>query len=88
MRSPARRGCPSTRMPRDAVGRDGDRSHSDGVRLVLGRFGLPFCQRGVLEVLVLTLSGALLQAGMGVMTYDEMADRLDSAVVVIMRGNT
>ena len=42
----------------------------------------------VLEVLVLTLSGALLQAGMGVMTYDEMADRLDSAVVVIMRGNT
>jgi AcrR family transcriptional regulator len=41
----------------------------------------------MLEVLVLTLSGALLQAGMGVMTYDEMADRLDSAVAVIMRGN-
>ncbi|MCW2749524.1 MAG: hypothetical protein JWR83_634 [Aeromicrobium sp.] len=42
---------------------------------------------GVLEVLVLTFSGALLQAGMGVMSYDEMADRLESAVAVIMRGN-
>ena len=42
---------------------------------------------GVLEVLVLTLSGALLQAGMGLMTYDEMADRLESAIAVIVRGN-
>jgi AcrR family transcriptional regulator len=41
----------------------------------------------VLEVLVLTLSGALLQGGMGVMGYDEMADRLESAVAVILRGN-
>ncbi len=41
----------------------------------------------VLEVLVLTLSGALLQAGMGVMSYNEMADRLESAVEVILRGN-
>ena len=41
----------------------------------------------VLEVLVLTFSGALLQAGMGLMTYDEMADRLVSAVDVILRGN-
>ncbi len=42
---------------------------------------------GVLEVLVLTFSGALLQAGMGLMTYDEIAERLVAAVDVIMRGN-
>ncbi len=42
----------------------------------------------VLEVLVLTFSGALLQAGMGLMTYDEIAERLVSAVAVILRGNS
>lgn len=41
----------------------------------------------MLEVLVLTFFGALLQAGMGEMTYDELADRLDSACAVIVRGN-
>lgn len=41
----------------------------------------------VLEVLVLTFSGALLQAGMGLMTYDQIAERLVAAVDVIMRGN-
>ncbi|WP_408896884.1 TetR/AcrR family transcriptional regulator [Nocardioides sp. R1-1] len=41
----------------------------------------------VLEVLVLTLSGALLQAGMGLMTYDEIAERLASAAEVVLRGN-
>jgi AcrR family transcriptional regulator len=41
----------------------------------------------VLEVLVLTFSGALLQAGMGLMTYDQIAERLASAVEVILRGN-
>jgi AcrR family transcriptional regulator len=41
----------------------------------------------VLEVLVLTFSGALLQAGMGLLTYDQIADLLVSAVDVIMRGN-
>ena len=41
----------------------------------------------VLEVLVLTFFGALLQAGMGLKTYDELADRLESAFAVIMRGN-
>ncbi|MFC5731039.1 MULTISPECIES: TetR/AcrR family transcriptional regulator [Nocardioides] len=41
----------------------------------------------VLEVLVLTFSGALLQAGMGLMTYDQIAERLASAVDVILRGN-
>lgn len=41
----------------------------------------------VLESLTLAFSGALLQAGMGLMTYAEMADRLDGVVAVIMRGN-
>jgi AcrR family transcriptional regulator len=42
---------------------------------------------GVLEVLLLAFSGGLLQAGMGLMTYDQITERLDSAVDVIMRGN-
>jgi AcrR family transcriptional regulator len=41
----------------------------------------------VLETLILAFSGGLLQAGMGVMTYDQIAERLVSAVDVIMRGN-
>lgn len=41
----------------------------------------------VLETLLLTFSGGLLQAGMGLITYDEMANRLASAIDVILRGN-
>ena len=41
----------------------------------------------VVEALTLAFSGALLQAGMGLMTYAEMSDRLDSVVAVIMKGN-
>lgn len=41
----------------------------------------------LVEALTLAFSGALLQAGMGLMTYAEMADRLDAVVAVIMRGN-
>jgi AcrR family transcriptional regulator len=41
----------------------------------------------ILEVLLLTFSGGLLQAGMGLMTYEQLTERLDSAVDVIMRGN-
>lgn len=41
----------------------------------------------LLDTLVLTLSGALLQAGMGIFSYDQMAERLVSAVAVILRGN-
>ena len=41
----------------------------------------------VLDVLVLTFFGALLQAGIGLMTYDDLADRLESAFAVIVRGN-
>ncbi|MBC7275119.1 TetR/AcrR family transcriptional regulator [Nocardioides sp.] len=39
----------------------------------------------VREALLLAFSGALLQAGMGLMTYDEMADRLAPVVAVIVR---
>ena len=42
----------------------------------------------VLETVALAFSGALLQAGMGLMTYTEMGERLDAVVVVIMRANT
>lgn len=41
----------------------------------------------VLETMVLTFSGALLQAGMGFMTYDAMSESLQSAFAVIVRGN-
>ena len=40
----------------------------------------------VLETLVLAFSGALLQAGMGLMTYTEMGERLDAVVATILRG--
>jgi len=41
----------------------------------------------VLEVLVLTFTGALLQVGVGVITYEELSDRMESCVDVILRGN-
>jgi AcrR family transcriptional regulator len=41
----------------------------------------------VLEALALAFSGALLQAGMGLMTYTEMGERLDAVVATILRGN-
>lgn len=41
----------------------------------------------VLETLTLAFSGALLQAGMGLMTYTEMGERLDAVVAVILQGS-
>jgi AcrR family transcriptional regulator len=41
----------------------------------------------VLDTLTLAFSGALLQAGMGLMTYDELSKRLDDVVAVIMEGH-
>ena len=41
----------------------------------------------MLETLLLAFSGALLQAGMGLLTYTEMAERLDDVVAVIMKGH-
>ncbi|MDO9456407.1 TetR/AcrR family transcriptional regulator [Nocardioides sp.] len=42
---------------------------------------------GLLDALTLAFSGALLQAGMGVMTYTEMGDRLDGVVATILEGH-
>jgi AcrR family transcriptional regulator len=67
----------------------------DRVRLVIGaefvqRFrdaiGEPADPR-VLEALTFAFSGALLQAGMGLVTYDELSKRLDDVVAVIMEGH-
>ncbi|EGD55261.1 TetR/AcrR family transcriptional regulator [Gordonia neofelifaecis] len=41
----------------------------------------------VLRALTFTFSGALLEAGMGVIAYDDLFDQLDAAVAVIARGN-
>ena len=37
--------------------------------------------------MTLAFSGALLQGGMGLMTYTEMGERLDAVVAVILKGN-
>lgn len=42
----------------------------------------------LIEALTLAFSGALLQAGMGLMTYTEMGDQLHVVVATILRGNT
>jgi AcrR family transcriptional regulator len=41
----------------------------------------------VLETLTFAFSGALLQAGMGLITYDDLGKRLDDVVAVIMEGH-
>ncbi len=41
----------------------------------------------VLDALTLAFTGALLQAGMGLIRYDELGDRLDTVVAVIMEGH-
>jgi len=41
----------------------------------------------VLEALTFAFSGALLQAGMGLITYDDLSRRLDDVVAVIMEGH-
>lgn len=40
----------------------------------------------VLDTLLMAFSGALLQTGMGMITYPELADRLDDVVAVVMKG--
>ena len=40
----------------------------------------------LVDVLVLAFSGALLQAGMGLITYSELGDRLDTVVATILGG--
>ncbi len=41
----------------------------------------------VVEALTFAFSGALLQAGMGLMNYEELSQRLDDVVAVIMEGH-
>jgi len=55
----------------------------DRFRAALGTDADP----AVLEALTLAFSGALLQGGMGLMTYTELGDRLDAVVAVILKGN-
>jgi AcrR family transcriptional regulator len=55
----------------------------DRFRVALG----PDADPAVLEALALAFSGALLQGGMGLMTYTELGDRLDAVVAVILKGN-
>jgi AcrR family transcriptional regulator len=55
----------------------------DRFRAALG----PEADPAVLEALALAFSGALLQGGMGLMTYTELGDRLDAVVAVILKGN-
>lgn len=55
----------------------------DGFRAALG----PEADADLLEALTLAFSGALLQSGMGLMTYEEMGDRLDGVVAAIMKGH-
>lgn len=55
----------------------------------LGRFEValgPDPDPDVLESLQLAFAGALLQTGIGLMTYTEMVDRLDRVVTVIVGG--
>jgi AcrR family transcriptional regulator len=47
----------------------------------------PDADPDVVETVALAFSGALLQGGVGLMTYTEMGDRLDAVVSVIMKGN-
>ena len=41
----------------------------------------------VLDALTLALTGALLQTGMGLISYDHLADRLDAVMATILKGN-
>jgi AcrR family transcriptional regulator len=41
----------------------------------------------LVDALTLALTGALLQTGMGLISYDDLADRLDAVMATIMKGN-
>ncbi len=47
----------------------------------------PPADEDVLDALTLALTGALLQTGMGLISYDDLADRLDAVVATILRGS-
>jgi AcrR family transcriptional regulator len=56
----------------------------DRFRAALGDDARP----DVLQTVTFAFSGGLLQAGMGVFTYEELANRLDDVVAVIMAGTS
>lgn len=41
----------------------------------------------VLDTILTTFLGAMLQTGMGLSTYSQMADRLDASIAVILKGH-
>jgi AcrR family transcriptional regulator len=41
----------------------------------------------VIDALTMAFSGALLQVGMGLMTYEELGERLNRVIAVIMKGH-
>jgi AcrR family transcriptional regulator len=58
---------------------------------IIGRFRTALgegADEQLLDALTLALTGALLQTGMGLISYDDLADRLDAVMATILRGNT
>jgi hypothetical protein len=58
---------------------------------IIGRFRSALgegADEELLDALTLALTGALLQTGMGLISYDDLADRLDAVMATILRGNT
>ena len=56
----------------------------------VGRFDAALGERStpeLVDALVLAFSGALLQAGMGLITYADLGDRLDAVVATILEGH-
>ena len=57
---------------------------------IIGRFRSALGETAddqLLDALTLALTGALLQTGMGLISYDDLADRLDAVMATILRGN-
>jgi hypothetical protein len=59
----------------------------DRFRGALGADGEDRGDGELLDALTLALTGALLQTGMGLISYDDLADRLDAVMATILRGN-
>jgi len=58
---------------------------------IIGRFRQALgdgADADLVDALTLALTGALLQTGMGLISYDELSDRLDTVMATILRGNT
>jgi hypothetical protein len=69
---------PDVRLLRDRIGVEMRRR----LRLALGDEGDP----AVLRAIELTVTGALVQAGMGHLTYRDLPDRLTEAAALLLAG--